>query len=249
MFVEPACGSRRRRAPASTNSSRPVLVGDQVELAVAVAGLDVLEPVELVRRRPQALGEQRPVVDPQRELAAAWCANDDPLRADDVAEVQADAGARTTRRRAGPHARGAGSCRERSPRSRKAALPWPRRAAIRPATRRRSRSRAAARPSCAARIGDLRASLEDMRKRLDPTSRTASASPVGEGLDLGTLLSAHQRDQRSLRSRELRPLCSCILHPASLLPVSLVAGLRLGSVAYGRAKTVAQPRTQGARRT
>ena len=35
-----------------------LLVGDQVELAAAVAGLGVLEPVELVGRRPQALGEQ-----------------------------------------------------------------------------------------------------------------------------------------------------------------------------------------------
>ena len=64
-------------------------VGDQVELAMAVAQLDVLEPVELVGRRAQALREQRPAVDPQRELAALG-REDGPVGADDVAEVQPD---------------------------------------------------------------------------------------------------------------------------------------------------------------
>ena len=36
-----------------------VLVGEQVELAVAVAGAGVAEPVVLVRRRAQRLGQQR----------------------------------------------------------------------------------------------------------------------------------------------------------------------------------------------
>ena len=40
-----------------------LVVGDQVELAVAVARLHVLEPVELLGRRPQRLGQQGPVLD------------------------------------------------------------------------------------------------------------------------------------------------------------------------------------------
>ena len=67
-----------------------LLVGDQVELAAAVAGLGVLEAVELVGRRPQALGQQPPVVDRQRELAAAPGRQRRPLDADDVAEVEVD---------------------------------------------------------------------------------------------------------------------------------------------------------------
>ena len=43
-----------------------LLVGDQVELAPAVAGLDVAEPVVLVRRRAQRLGEDLEAVDAQR---------------------------------------------------------------------------------------------------------------------------------------------------------------------------------------
>ena len=67
-----------------------LLVGDQVELAAAEAGLGVLEAVELVGRRPQALGEQAPAVDRQRELAAAPGRHRGALDADDVAEVEVD---------------------------------------------------------------------------------------------------------------------------------------------------------------
>src|SRR5680860_1247906 len=70
VLVEPAAqlGDRLgadRKGPAA------LLVGEQVELALPVAGFDVLEAVELVRRRAQAPGQQAPVVDRQRELAAA----------------------------------------------------------------------------------------------------------------------------------------------------------------------------------
>ena len=76
--------ARVRKMPAA------LLVGDQVELAAAEAGLGVLEAVELVGRRPQALGQQAPVVDRQRELAAAAGRHRRPLDADDVAEVEVD---------------------------------------------------------------------------------------------------------------------------------------------------------------
>ena len=53
-------------------NARPGLgVGDEVELAVAMAGLDIGEPVVLVGRRAQRLGQQRKAVDAQRQLAAA----------------------------------------------------------------------------------------------------------------------------------------------------------------------------------
>src|SRR6188472_3826830 len=42
------------------------------------------------RRRPQALGQQTPAVDRQRELAAAAGRHRRPLGADDVAEVEGD---------------------------------------------------------------------------------------------------------------------------------------------------------------
>jgi hypothetical protein len=47
-----------------------LLVGDQVELAVAKARLDVLQAVELVGRRAQALGQQLEALHAQRQLAA-----------------------------------------------------------------------------------------------------------------------------------------------------------------------------------
>ena len=63
-------------------------VRDQVLLAVAVAKLGVLEPRPLVGRRAKALGEERPVRDPQRQLALAALERG-ALDADDVAEVEA----------------------------------------------------------------------------------------------------------------------------------------------------------------
>ena len=66
-----------------------LLVGDEVELAAAVARLDVLEAVELLRRRAQGLREQRPVLDAQRQLAAARHEGD-AVDADEVAQVEAE---------------------------------------------------------------------------------------------------------------------------------------------------------------
>ena len=84
------------RAPHGGDDPRPrdeqlarLLVGDQVELAPAEARLDVGQPVVLVGRRPQRLGEQRERRHAQRELAAAR-ADRHAVDADQVAEVERD---------------------------------------------------------------------------------------------------------------------------------------------------------------
>jgi hypothetical protein len=64
-----------------------VLVGDQVQLAVAVARLDVAEPRVLVRGRSQGLGEQREAIDPQRDLTPPR-AQHGAVHAEQIAEVQ-----------------------------------------------------------------------------------------------------------------------------------------------------------------
>ena len=66
-----------------------LLGGDQVQLAVAEARLDVLQAVVLLGRRAQRLGQQRPVVDAQRQLAAPR-AEDGAVDPDQVAEVEPD---------------------------------------------------------------------------------------------------------------------------------------------------------------
>ena len=88
-LVEPAA-HLADRAGAEGEDAAALLVGDQVQLTLAVAGLDVLETVELVRRGAQALGEQAPAVDRERELAAAIGRQRGPLDADDVADVEVD---------------------------------------------------------------------------------------------------------------------------------------------------------------
>ena len=112
-----------------------LLVGHEVELPAAVARLDVLQAVVLLGRRAQRLREHGEVVDPQRDLAALR-AQRGAVDADDVAEVDLREQALVRARRRARPAR-ACSCRrpERSTRSRNAILPWPRRAARRPATR------------------------------------------------------------------------------------------------------------------
>src|SRR4051794_18827822 len=64
-----------------------LVVGDEVELAPAEARLDVVQAVELVGGRPQALGEDGEVVDAQAQLAAAR-AEREAVDADQVAEVE-----------------------------------------------------------------------------------------------------------------------------------------------------------------
>src|SRR5680860_1024231 len=88
VLVEPAAqlGDRLgadRKGPAA------LLVGEQVELALPVAGFDVLEAVELVRRR--ALTGDRPLAPAGQEPApAAPRRQRRPLDADEVAEVEVD---------------------------------------------------------------------------------------------------------------------------------------------------------------
>src|SRR3954452_8504014 len=88
VVVEVAAGGGDRLR--ARDEQRPrVLVGDEVELAVAEAGLRVLQPVELLGRRAQALGEHGEVLDAQAELAAAR-AEREPVDADQVAEVEVE---------------------------------------------------------------------------------------------------------------------------------------------------------------
>ena len=64
LGVEPLADRGDRQAPLAEQLAG-LGVGDQVELAVAVAQLDVLDPVELVGRRAQALRQQRPSRSPR----------------------------------------------------------------------------------------------------------------------------------------------------------------------------------------
>ena len=176
-LVEEARGPRATSRRAQDEQLARLLVGEQVELAVAVARLDVGEAVVLVGRRAQRLRQQRPAVDAQRQLAAAR-AEGRALDADQVAEVEVDEPLVGVAR-ARPCARAAGSCPERSTRSRNAALPWPRRAVSRPASavaRRRSPRRPRARRSAASTSRDRRAVPELVRERVDAGARAARSS-------------------------------------------------------------------------
>ena len=86
-FVEPLA-DREHDLGARDEQLARLLVGEQVELAVAVAGAGVAEPVVLVRRRAQRLGQQRALLHRQRELAALGHVHA-PFDADDVADVEA----------------------------------------------------------------------------------------------------------------------------------------------------------------
>src|SRR4051794_4825624 len=66
-----------------------LLVGDQVELAVAEARLDIREPVVLLGRRAQRLGQQRVALELERQLAAA-APEDGAVGAEEVAEIEGD---------------------------------------------------------------------------------------------------------------------------------------------------------------
>src|SRR6185369_10811202 len=86
--VEPAA-HLADRPRAGAEDAAGVLVGEEVELAPTVARLGVLEPVVLVRERAQALRQQAPDPDLERELAAPCCEGGS-LDADDVTEVEVD---------------------------------------------------------------------------------------------------------------------------------------------------------------
>ena len=80
VVVERAA-NRADDARARDEQGARLLVGDQVELAAAKARLDVAQPVIIIGRRAQGLGEQREGADAQRELAAA-CADRDAVDAE-----------------------------------------------------------------------------------------------------------------------------------------------------------------------
>jgi hypothetical protein len=81
-------GADRAHYPRAGDEHPPrLLVGDQVELAVAEACLDIVEAVELVGRWAQALGQQLEALHAQRQLAALG-AEGEAVDADDVPEVE-----------------------------------------------------------------------------------------------------------------------------------------------------------------
>ena len=71
-FEEAACveeaANGRERARAHVEDAARVGIDDQVEVALAVAGLDVLEAVPLLRQRQEALGEERQRRRPDGQL-------------------------------------------------------------------------------------------------------------------------------------------------------------------------------------
>ena len=89
LRVEPASGlgddPRSREAQVRASS----FVHQQVEVALAVARLRVLDAMEGVRQRPLDLREQGQLVDGERGLAPP-CLRRPALGADDVAEVEVD---------------------------------------------------------------------------------------------------------------------------------------------------------------
>ena len=71
---------RRDDAAAHLEHAPRVGVDDQIEIALAVADLDVLQPVPLLRQRQQALGEKLERRRPDRELVASWSGTAGPRR-------------------------------------------------------------------------------------------------------------------------------------------------------------------------
>ncbi len=86
VLVHPLA-QRRDRARAGDEQLARGLVRDQIQLAVAVAGLQILEAVVLGRRRAQRLGQQRALVHRQRELPVVGHI-DGPIDAHQVAHIE-----------------------------------------------------------------------------------------------------------------------------------------------------------------
>ncbi len=157
-----------------------LVAGDQVELAVAEAGLDVGQAVVLLRRRPQRLGQQRPAGDPQasaRRGASRTPVPSTPIRSPRSRSSSArhplgpelvDPGLELDPARSGRRGRGTPSCPGRGARP----------GGPRPGGRRRS-PRPAASPSWARpHRGDRLDAVELLRERLDrrpPAALRASA--------------------------------------------------------------------------
>ena len=87
-LVDHELAHRRDRLAADHEGGARLLVHHQVDVALAVALLAVLEPVELVGQRPQRLGEQAQLLAAHRQLALLRL-EQHAARRDDVAEVPA----------------------------------------------------------------------------------------------------------------------------------------------------------------
>src|SRR6185437_10505044 len=74
-------------AAAAPQGLAALLAHDEIEVALAVAQLDIGEAVEFLRQRQQRLGQHRHLAAVDRELAARRAA-DDALDADEIAQIQ-----------------------------------------------------------------------------------------------------------------------------------------------------------------
>ena len=79
--------SPRRRGCARSNTRRDSRIDDQIEIALAVAGLDVLQAVPLLRQRQEALGEKRDRRGADGQLVGLG-PEQRALDADEVAEIE-----------------------------------------------------------------------------------------------------------------------------------------------------------------
>ena len=202
------------------NSRARLLAGDQVELAVAVARLDVAQPVVLVRRRAQRLGEHarsRRRAATARRARMRSAAPSTPTRSPRSSDVS------RSKRLLAEHvarARAAGSCRcgrrgRGTPRR-----PEPRRAARRPATRWRSLGLLAAARG-ARRPRSTRRSARRPRRRAGTASASAARSALALRAALGDQLGAGRARPASPGRR--RPAAAPLI-AASLLQADVDLG-------------------------
>ena len=181
-----SCGAHRRDDPRAVDEQPPrVLARDQIELAVAIARLDVGEAVVLVGRRAQRLGEHlersRRAARPRR----GGCASPRRRRRSGR-RGRATSAARSAPRRARPRARAAGSCR--CDRRGRGTPPCRRRGARRCVRRRGGARRFPRRPAGARRRAGSRRSARRRRTRAGTRSASASRSAFGLRAALGDQL-------------------------------------------------------------
>ena len=114
---------RGDRGEADLEDPAGVVVGDEVDVALAEAGVDVGEAVPLVGQRPQRLGEQRELAHLDRELALLGL-HHRALDADPVAEVEVVEARRARRRRRPPRETNSWTRRCRRAAWRTSSFPW-----------------------------------------------------------------------------------------------------------------------------
>ena len=111
----------RARAPRAPEDPPRLRVGDEVDVALAVAQLDVGQAVPLLRQRPQRLGEERQIARRDRQLAGPGAEEGRPRRR----RCRRGRGCRAASRAGsggGPGGRRAGASRRPSWRSRNVGL-------------------------------------------------------------------------------------------------------------------------------